>query len=181
MVEDELLKWRFKNQSADALRRIYEKYEGFMLTLATALLNNRADAQDAVHDVFVSFAQSANRFRLTGSLKGYLARSVSNHVRDTIRSRHRRKTTSLDEAADLSTEARGPDESAILNEQTRLLIEAMAQLPYEQREVIILRAHAGLKFKAIAKLQNESINTAQSRYRYGLDKLRSILNSEVKK
>ena len=59
------------------------------------------------------------------------------------------------------------------------LVDAMAQLPYEQHEVIVMRAYAGLKFKAIAKMQNESINTIQSRYRYGLNKLRSILNGEV--
>ena len=57
----------------------------------------------------------------------------------------------------------------------------MRQLAYEQREAIVLRLHGGMKFKAIAKLQDVSDKTAQSRYRYGLDKLRSILNGEVEK
>jgi RNA polymerase sigma factor (sigma-70 family) len=57
----------------------------------------------------------------------------------------------------------------------------MAELPYQQREVIILHFQGGMRFKAIAKSQDVSINTIQSRYRYGLDKLRSLLNSEVEK
>ena len=57
--------------------------------------------------------------------------------------------------------------------------QAMAQLPYGQREVIILHLQGELTFKAIARADGVSINTIQSRYRYGLDKLRSLLNGVV--
>jgi len=57
----------------------------------------------------------------------------------------------------------------------------MAELPYEQRETIILHCLNGTKFRPIAKLQNVSVNTVKSRYRYGLDRLRSLLNSEMEK
>ncbi len=86
MLEDELLKLRFRRGSREALARIYEKYVDTMLTLAVGLLNNTAEAEDVVHDVFVSFAQSAHDFRVRGSLGGYLATSVANRVRD-----HRRR------------------------------------------------------------------------------------------
>ena len=56
----------------------------------------------------------------------------------------------------------------------------MARLPYEQREVIILHLMSDMRFRAIAETQSISISTVQSRYRYGLDKLRTLLNSEVK-
>ena len=82
MLEDELLKWKFRRGSRDALARIYEKYLDSMLTLAAGLLNDASAAQDVVHDVFVSFAKSAPAFRLRGSLSGYLATSVVNRVRD---------------------------------------------------------------------------------------------------
>jgi RNA polymerase sigma-70 factor (ECF subfamily) len=59
--------------------------------------------------------------------------------------------------------------------------QAMVQLPYEQREAIILHLQSGMRFRAIAAIQGVSINTIQSRYRYGLDKLRSLLNIEVEK
>jgi RNA polymerase sigma-70 factor (ECF subfamily) len=56
---------------------------------------------------------------------------------------------------------------------------ALAVLPDEQRETILLHLQAGLKFREIAHAQGTSAKTAWSRYRYGRDRLRSLLNGEV--
>jgi len=69
----------------------------------------------------------------------------------------------------------------MFGEELSQLSLALEQLPYEQREVLLLHSYSGMKFKTIAKQQNVSINTVQGRYRYALDKLRSILNGEVQK
>jgi RNA polymerase sigma factor (sigma-70 family) len=180
MMEDKLLIWRFKRGSSNALQRIYEKYMVYLVTLATALLNDVNTAEDIVHDVFVSFAQSAGRLRLEGSLKAYLAICVVNRVRDTVRTR-RRQTSALDEAYSTCSTASGPELSAVCSEELQQLSLAMAQLPYEQKEVVMLHLHGGMMFRQIAKLQHVSINTVQSRYRYALDKLRSLLNGEMTK
>ncbi len=74
---------------------------------------------------------------------------------------------------------KGPEPAAICNERLERIARAIALLPYEQREVVVLHLKAGLMFKQIAGLQKVSVNTVQSRYRYGIDKLRSILNGEV--
>jgi RNA polymerase sigma-70 factor (ECF subfamily) len=55
---------------------------------------------------------------------------------------------------------------------------AIGELPYEQREVVLLHHHGGLKFAQIAKSQEVSINTVLGRYRYGMEKLKSRMNSE---
>jgi RNA polymerase sigma factor (sigma-70 family) len=178
MVEDKILIWRFKHGSRDALQRIYEKYVVYLVTLATALLNDVSTAEDIVHDVFVSFAQSAERLGLKGSLKAYLATCVVNRVRDKIRTRSR-QPASLDEANSICSTANGPALSAVCGEELQKLSCAMTKLPYEQREVMILHLQGGMMFKQIAESQNVSINTVQSRYRYALDKLRSLLNSEM--
>jgi len=178
MVEDKILIWKFKRGSRDALQRIYEKYIVYLVTLATALLNDVSTAEDIVHDVFVSFAQSAGRLRLEGSLKAYLAICVVNRVRDTLRTM-RRQPSALDEAYSTCSAANGPELSAVCGEELQQLSLAMAQLPYEQKEVVMLHLHSSMMFKQIAKSQNVSINTVQSRYRYALDKLRSLMNSEI--
>ena len=179
MFEDELLKWKFKRGSDEALTLIYEKYLDSMLTLALGLLNDAAAAEDVVQDVFVSFAQSRHNFRLRGSLSGYLATSVVNRVRDYRRRRQRQ--TCRDAKCYVSTEPTGPDQAVILSEQAKLLTEAVADLPDEQREVVLLRLKAGMKFRDIARLQQTSTNTVLSRYRYGLERLRSTLDGEVEK
>lgn len=177
-MEDKLLIWRFKRGSADAFCRIYEKYESDMLALAISLLNDRSSAEDVVHDVFVSLAQSVEKLRLNGSLKSYLATCTVNRARDTHRAR-RRRDGALDKVAPFKSELREPPASAIHDEEVHALSRATAQLPYEQREAIALRLRGGMTFKAIAALQDVSINTVRSRYDYGLARLRSLLNGEV--
>jgi len=181
MIEDRLLVWKLNRGSVDALAGIYEKYRTDLLKLATALSNSVTDAEDIVQDVFVTFAQSAGQFRLTGSLKSYLATCVANRVRSRLRSVRRQRTTSLDNDEVTGRDSPGPQQWVIRNEELMRLNNAIQQLPYEQREAVTLHLHGGTKFKEIARLQNVSIKTAFSRYRYGLDKLRSILNSEAEK
>lgn len=180
MLEDELLKWRFKCGSREALSRIYEKYLNSLLTLAMALLNDTGTAEDVVHDVFVSFAKSAEDFKLRGSLKSYLGTCVINRARDRLRAKQR-LSAGLDKIDSTGSEVNGPDQSVIYNEESRRLNDAIAQLSDEQREVIILRLKGEMKFREIARLQGVSISTIQGRYRYGLEKLRSILDGEVEK
>jgi RNA polymerase sigma-70 factor (ECF subfamily) len=67
------------------------------------------------------------------------------------------------------------------SERLRKLGSALAELPYEQREAIVLRLHGDLRFRQIARMQKVSTKTAQSRYRSGLDKLRSSMNGEARK
>jgi RNA polymerase sigma factor (sigma-70 family) len=180
MIEDELLKWRFKCGSKDALQRIYEKYLNHLLTLAMALLNDAGRAEDVVHDVFVSFAGSAKDFKLGGNLKSYLTTCVINRARDRIRA-NRRSPVQLDAAESVSSNLNGPDHAIICSEEAHRLNQAIAQLPDEQRQVIVLRLKGEMTFSQIAKLHNVSVNTIQGRYRYGLNKLRSVLNGEVEK
>ncbi len=160
--------------------RIYEKYKDYLLTLAKGLLGEQAAAEDVVHDVFVSFARSARQFQLTGSLRGYLATCVSNRVRDKIRAKTR-QAEALDSANPASLDSDNPEQRLIETEELTRLRQAISQIPYEQREAVMLHLKGGMRFREIAKQQGVSISTIHGRYRYGLDKLRSLLNSEVEK
>jgi RNA polymerase sigma factor (sigma-70 family) len=64
-------------------------------------------------------------------------------------------------------------------EEHLAVISAMAQLPPEQRRVIVLHVLGSLRFREIAQQTGESINTVQSRYRYGIRKLQILLNGQV--
>lgn len=177
MFEDILLLWKFKRGSSEALEKIYDKYETYLITVATALLNNTHDAEDILHDFFVSFVKSADKIKLKGSLKAYMATCVANLARNRIK---RRQLEPL-AAGDIQTEyiASRAELLAIQKEETVILNRAMSQLPYEQREIIILHLQGNMKFTEIAQLRSASVNTIRSRYRYGLEKLRTLLNSEV--
>jgi RNA polymerase sigma-70 factor (ECF subfamily) len=136
-------------------------------------------AEDIVQDVFTRFAQSVSRLGLTGSLRSYLITSTLNGVRNHRRTVQRRQTVGLDKAENVPATTRRPDQWAVLNERLERLSGAMACLPYEQREVISLRMETNMPFRQIAGVQQTSISTVNARYRYGIEKLRSLLNSEV--
>lgn len=180
MLEDKLLVLKCRRGSNDAMCRIYAKYKDYLLTLAKGLLSEQAAAEDVVHDVFVSFARSAGQFQLTGSLKGYLATCVSNLARDKIRARTR-QAEALDSVNPIIPGSDNPEQRIIEKEELTRLRQAISQIPYEQREAVMLYLKGGMKFREIAKLQGVSVSTIHGRYRYGLNKLRSMLNSEVEK
>jgi RNA polymerase sigma-70 factor (ECF subfamily) len=177
-MEDKLLIRKLKKGSNKALCRIYEKYEEHLLASAISLLYDVGSAEDVVHDVFVSFAQSADKLKLNGNLKGYLTRCVVNIAHDRIRAAKRHQI-GLDKRYPAGTDLQLPHQAAIHDEELDRLSQAMISLSYEQRETIVLHLRGGMTFKAIARSQGVSINTVCSRYRYGLDKLRSLLNGEV--
>ena len=166
-MEDKLLVVKCKRGSTDALERIYEKYRKDALVLAIALLNDKSTAEDVVHDVFLSFVRSIEKFRLTGSLRGYLLNCIANRARNANKAKNMQTP-----GMDMAEAVEDPPETIICNEQLEQLGSAMAQLPYEQRETIMLHFQAGMTFKKISGSLGIPVDTAKSRYRYGLDKLR---------
>lgn len=181
MLEDKLLILRFKHGSSEAIGRIYEKYRLYLLKLAAALLNDISGAEDVVHDVFIRFAQSAETLKINGSLKAYLRTCVVNDIRNKVRADHLRAYVELSQAGPIASDQNGSDQWAILKEESIRINSALVQVPYRQREAVVLHLHGDMKFREIAKLQDIPIKTIQSRYRYGLEKLRSIFNGEVEK
>lgn len=178
MLSEKILIWKLKHGCTESMRCIYEAHKDDLLTLANVLLNDRNAAEDVVHDVFVSFAGAVGKLHLRKSLRAYLASSVRNLARDRYRSqkRHHEKLSQIETAEkDFDT----PERKACRKETELLLRNAIEQLPFEQREVVVLHLRGGLTFKQIAAMQEVTINTVQGRYRYGLDKLRSMLNGQV--
>ena len=163
----------------DALRRIYEKYKPDLLGVAGALLNDATALEDVLHDVFVRFASQAGCFRLNGSLKGYLAICVANRARNINRSNRQNGYETLIGTGAKSSGRPEPSQAAGLTEQRRFVACALAQLKQEQRQVVVLHVLGSLRFREIAQQTGESVNTIQSRYRYGITKLQSLLNGEV--
>ena len=177
MLEDKLLIFRLKRADEQALRQIYEKYKDTLLTVATLLLQDKNRAEDILHDVFVCFARGVRGFHLYGSLKSYLVSCLVRKARD-IYLEKMYQVVGLDSRGPIRAEAGGSSEAVIGDEEVQLLTDALAQLPFQQREVITLYLQGGMKFRDIAELQGVSVSTVQGRYRYGLDRLQSILGGE---
>jgi RNA polymerase sigma-70 factor (ECF subfamily) len=170
MTDEKKLIKQFNRGSKDALCQIYQQHKNDLFGLAMALLNDTHAAEDVVHDVFVKFAQKSGVFTSTGPLKNYLLASIANRARDMYRLKSR-KDVALENGVPQPQTEYSPEQYAIETEEYVVLQQTLSKLPYQQREVILLHLHHDMTFQEIASAQGISINTVQSRYRYGLEKL----------
>ena len=180
-MEDKLLIRKLNRGSQEALCRIHEKYRDNLVRIAAGLLHDVHAAEDVVQEVFLRLIHNSGCYEVKKNLRGYLTISVVNRVRSLCRTGRLQKAVCLDEIPQPEADCDPPDHGMICEEAYRHLYKAMAALPYEQKEALILRLQGGMKFKEIARLQEMPTQTVISRYHYGLRKLRSLLNSEVEK
>ena len=92
-----------------------------------------------------------------------------------------RNTQTIAEMELMEIQAPNPEVATLQQEQVQRVWSVLEQLPSEQREVVMLRLTAGLRFRQIAETLGVSINTVQSRYRYAINKLRTELNGGLGK
>jgi RNA polymerase sigma-70 factor (ECF subfamily) len=154
-----------------ALRGAYERHKQDVLAVAAAVLGRAAagEAWDVLHDVFVGLARNACSLQPETNLRAYLTRAAVNRARD----RHRRVRLAPAEAAEnVASDAATILDHLERDEEAAALWQVIADLPEDQRTVVALRVWGDLSFCEIAEQQSISENTAQSRYRYALEKLR---------
>jgi RNA polymerase sigma-70 factor (ECF subfamily) len=153
--------------ATDALALLYDRFAPALFRTACGLLGNAADAEDVVHDVFVALARSWARLPAIVDARSYLFVALQRAV---ARRAVRRKPEALpDNVAD----PRRPPE------RDDRLEQALARLPAEQREVVVLKIDGELTFAELAAVLGISANTAASRYRYAMEKLRANLERDV--
>jgi len=177
MFEDQRLLSGLRAGDKDALRLIYEKYIDDLLSVATSLLSDIHSAEDCLHDVFVDFAGAVDGSMIHSNLKSYLISCVANRARDQLRKQIRQLKSHRDQLCSQSIQL-NPTKQLIEAEESARVFAALAELPYQQREVFVLRVQGQMRFREIAGLLGLSINSVQSRYRYAIEKLRAILIEE---
>ena len=156
---------------AGAFAELYLKYRSRLHHYALSLIRSRMEAEDVVHDVFMGLAKHSGSGRMPRELSAYLYVAVRNRCIDRLR---RTPTLPLDDM-DLELIVAPPGDEARI-ELRHALNRALLALPAEQAEVVVLRTWHQLEFAAIAAMQSTSINTALSRYQYGLTKLRKEID-----
>jgi RNA polymerase sigma factor (sigma-70 family) len=177
VIEDKFLLWKLKGGDVDALRRVYEKYKGPMVSVALGMTGDMARSEDAMQDAFVSFAEKAAAGAVRSNLKAYLMTSVINNVRKEFRKKSSTETAL--EGIDVPSERRTGAEEAVRLEDRERLKAAMTLLPQEQREAIMLRIHGQMSFDQVAAAQGSNANTARTRYRRGIENLRNLMDDEA--
>ena len=155
------------------LERLYDAHAPSLFAFLLNLTRDEADTRDVLQEVFVKIARDETLLRGVREGRAFLIRLAHNAAIDLMRRRGTRERTkdSLAEILSPFAPASDPDEATFRNE----LSAALAELPPEQRAVAHLKLWVGLTFEEIAAALEIPPNTAASRYRYALDKLRARL------
>jgi RNA polymerase sigma-70 factor (ECF subfamily) len=138
------------------------------------LTRDEPDTRDVLQEIFVKLARQPDLLRGVRDERAFLIRLAHNAAIDLMRRRGTRDKTReqfTSEAASPFAPATDPDEQAFRD----AFAAALAELPDEQRAVVHLKLWEDLTFEQIADALDIPPNTAASRYRYGLDKLRERL------
>lgn len=158
------------------LERLYDAHAGALYAFGLSVTHHVADTRDLLQDLFVKLARQPGLLRGVRDERAFLLRLLHHAAIDLFRRRRTRLAAEdplalADEPPPVFAPNPDPDEGAFREAVAR----AMGGLPADQRAVVHLKLWEGLTFDAIAEVLEIPLNTAASRYRYGLDKLRDRL------
>jgi RNA polymerase sigma-70 factor (ECF subfamily) len=159
---------------APSLEELYDQHANALFAFAFNLLRNESDARDVLQEIFIKVAQRPQLLANVTDTRAFLLRLAHNSSVDLIRrqsTRVRNYEELAQECLELFADSANPDEQVFRQN----LAAAMAELPPDQRAVVHLKLWERLTFDAIAETLDISQNTAASRYRYAIDKLRERL------
>jgi len=159
---------------SSALDLIWNEYASDLLGYLVTIHRSRHEAEDTLQEVFVTIATKRAYVAVARNLKAYLFRLARNTALNRIK-REGRRREKLHQAGDwLEVEAPnagGEDRSA-------LLATALARLPEKQRTVVVMKFFRDKPLSEIGDMLRISGNTAASRLRYGMEKLKHLLTEE---
>ena len=164
------------------LAKAYDAHSAGLFRYFLAFGCDESEARDALQDVFLKLAENPSILDQARSCAAVLFRIAHNHAVDRVRRREVRRTGRETLRREYANSIRAGElffapahSSGDEKEFRQRLNSAFEKLPVEQASVVQLKLWQGLTFAEIAKVQGISQNTAGSRYRYGIDKLQTLL------
>jgi RNA polymerase sigma-70 factor (ECF subfamily) len=165
------------------IARLYDEHAQPLYAFLLNLTRDEADTRDLLQEIFVKLARAPKLLDGVREERAFLIRLAHNAAIDLMRRRGTREQMRENFAAEIvSPFAPASDPDEIFFREN--LAAAVGELPEEQRAVVHLKLWGELTFEEIAAALEIPPNTAASRYRYGLDKLRGRLRplyEEMKK
>lgn len=158
------------------LADLYDAHVPALYAFVVNLTRSPAESEDILHDLFLKVARDERRFRALAQPKSYLFAMAHRAVIDGIRRAETRQRRHENDAGPAPLFQPSPDQAFFQAE----VAGALAGLPVEQRAVVHLKLWEDLTFDQIAEMLGIPANTAASRYRYAIDKMRERLRSTYK-
>ncbi|MDI6450935.1 RNA polymerase sigma factor [Anaerobaca lacustris] len=169
--DDDTIRAALGRDDPAAVELIWQRYADDLLAYLSATLCCRHDAEDVLQTVFARIAGKHHKLARARCLNAYVYRIARNEAVSHRRRRLRDGKNAVPKAAWLVASEAAREQSDLVD----LLAVALARLPESQRQVVVLKVYRDKTFQEIAQLLGISVNTAASRYRYGMERLRTLL------
>jgi len=181
-LRDEELLTLVARGDSSALEEVYSRYASAVFSMARFMLRDPALAEEATQEVFISVWRKAASYQPTrGTPKSWLMSVAHHRVIDQIRQRRRTPPTTSEGEDELLwrnlVSPASTEEQAHANIEREHVLEALKELPDEQRQVVLLSYYKGYSHSEIAQRLSVPLGTVKTRLRLALQKLRASLAS----
>jgi RNA polymerase sigma-70 factor (ECF subfamily) len=178
--DDTALMLRYRDGDVRAFEMLYERHKGPLYRYLQRLCHSRQTADDLFQEVWGKVIASRSRYEVRAQFNTFLFRIAHNCAVDHFRRSGRPQERFVQDVDDMAEEIGAAEherpESLVSESQLRQdFRKALEQLPVEQRDVFVLYEESGLSLEEIGKITGVAMETAKSRLRYAVSKLRTAL------
>ena len=178
--DDSALMLRYRDGDLAAFEVLYRRHNDAVFRYLLRLCRHRATAEDVFQDVWGKIVKARDSYRPTAKFSTFLYRVAHNCFIDHIRRNKRHTQTATMEPDSQPDQADLPEVEAERSLARRRLEAALQELPEEQRDVFLLSEEAGLTLDQIAFVTDSNRETAKSRLRYAVNKLRAAIDEPLR-
>lgn len=175
--EDSALMLRYRDGDVAAFETLYRRHNDALYRYLLRMCRHRASAEDVFQEVWGKIIRSRERYRPTAKFTTFLYRVAHNCFIDHVRRNKRHNHDARIEPDTQPHDGDGPDADAEKAIARRRMEAALSALPGEQRDVFLLYEEAGLSLDQITSITDCNRETAKSRLRYAVRKLRAALDA----
>lgn len=183
-ASDEQLMLRYRDGDAAAFEELYGRHRGGLFRYVLRQVGLRSAAEEVFQEIWMNIISSRARYRVEARFATFLYHVAHNCVIDHFRRKTPLHLISLDDDAHEAYQVAGPERdqperAAALRQSAGNILNALALLPSEQREVFLLHEEGGLTLEEIAQVTGAGRETVKSRLRYALARLREGIKHEA--
>jgi RNA polymerase sigma-70 factor (ECF subfamily) len=173
--EDSALMLRYQDGDTAAFETLYRRHNDALYRYLLRLCRHRATAEDIFQDVWGKIIKARASYRPTAKFTTFMYRVAHNCFIDHVR-RNKRHANNTELEPELHPDtSEQPDTLAERSLAKERLVVALQDLPEEQRDAFLLHEEAGLNIDQIASVTGSNRETAKSRLRYAVNKLRAAI------
>jgi RNA polymerase sigma-70 factor (ECF subfamily) len=165
----------------EPLEALIRRHASPLLTFIQQMVGDRHRSEELFQEVFLAVWIKRRQYQFPRPFRAWLYTIAVNKCREAFRQCDGRRPVVLEEDSPASPLAAGPSpaDTAVATETAALITAAVAQLPAQQRVVVVLRIWEGLPYAEIAEITGRTEGTVRSHMHHGLAQLRTLLEPRL--